>query len=450
MAGSLREVRYDHPCPICGKPDWCARVEEINDRGQEVQLILCKRSDQQFQKGTYAVHEGFDGQRYILVGNGPESAVYQELEEWKRQNATKKHEFKTNRPEKERAEKLVPRDVLEPRDNAYCSMVYRCLLSQLTLDPKDRTYLRSKGFNDKLIEELGCRSFPENDYLRREYKNRTRSSNRYRKSICKELIDSFGPDALKGVPGFYETKWGWDIYGFSGILFPMYDIDGNIYRLRIRRNYLDVNAILQDDGALFYIDKTTHEKIYVGWGGEYTVENGRKVPYKKKGASGKYRTLSSWEQDREAAKAGYLANKLHNGCRSGNCCSFYGLGEPDRSFWFITEGEPKAALASKLLASPCVSIPGVDSYRLVSNMDVVRSMMEHGARNFVVAYDADKATNNSVLAKERELCSALSSLNVPVFIADWDIEKGKGIDDALIAGASLKFRPVVKKPKAGL
>lgn len=441
MAGTLMEVRGDHPCPICGKPDWCARVDEVNEKGQDVRLILCKRSDRRFQKGTYAVQEGFDGRQYILIGNGPESAVYEDFDEWRALHQ-KTGTYKVSGTDAPEKKGLVPKDTVEPRDNQYCSTIYRGLLDQLTLDPKDRTYLRSKGFNDSLIEELGCRSLPENDYLRRQYHNRTRSKNKFRRNICKALTEQYGPDALKGVPGFYETaKWGWDIYGFSGILFPMYDIDGDVYRLRIRRNYLDVNHVLQDDGALFYVDPATGDKIYVGWGGEYTIQDGRKVPYKK-GATGKYRTLSSWEQDREAAKAGWLANRLRNGCRSGNVPAFYGLNEQDRTFWFITEGEPKAALASKLLGSPCVSVPGVDSYRLVSSMETVRAMMEHGARNFVVAYDADKVNNASVLAKEKELCQALKALNVPVFIADWDINKGKGIDDALCAGASLKFRQV--------
>ena len=444
MAGDLREVRRDAPCPICGKPDWCARVRDTNRDGQEVNLVVCKRDTAKFMRGSTYVVDGADGCQYILVGNSKEgNPIYQEVGEYKG-NSRRNGDFRSNGSAQAKTVTLIPKNIIEPRDNAYCAKIYGAMMSLLVLDPKDRTYLLSKGFSPALIDKLGCRSFPENDFLRRKYNNRSKSKNIFRRSVCKKLEAMFGPDCLEGVPGFYETKWGWDIYGFSGILFPMYDISGNTYRLRIRRNFTDVKEELLSDGAgTYYVDPENKQKVYVGWGGLYTVgPAGERIPYKRKGGNGKYRTLSSYEQDYSEADKGFLANRLQRGCRAANACSFYGLDEPDRTIWFITEGEPKAALASRMLASPCVSIPGVDSYKLVSSMDAVRAMMEHGARMFCVAYDADKATNETVLSREKDLCNALKSLNVPVCIADWDIRKGKGIDDALCAGAQIRYHVV--------
>lgn len=57
---------------------------------------------------------------------------------------------------------------------------------------------------------------------------------RYR--IVAELLHEFG--SLEGVAGFYaEADGTWMFDGTSGFLIPLYDMKGNMYRLRLRLDH---------------------------------------------------------------------------------------------------------------------------------------------------------------------------------------------------------------------
>lgn len=95
----------------------------------------------------------------------------------------------------------------------------------------------------------------------------------------------------------------------------------------------------------------------------------------------------------------------------------------------VTEGEFKAEIATARTGILTVSVPGVSCVR-----EVVPVLRRLGAQRVLIAFDADKATNDGVAAAERRLEEKLLSEGFAVQVEWWDAAF-KGIDDALLAGA---------------
>ncbi len=95
----------------------------------------------------------------------------------------------------------------------------------------------------------------------------------------------------------------------------------------------------------------------------------------------------------------------------------------------ITEGERKADIAFALDGVPIVSIPGVSSHA-----KVILVLKELGAKQVLLAFDADCRTNPNVAKALRKLYHLLVDAGFDVGIEYWDIANGKGIDDLLVGG----------------
>ena len=57
----------------------------------------------------------------------------------------------------------------------------------------------------------------------------------------------------------------------------------------------------------------------------------------------------------------------------------------------------------------------------------------------VIAFDADKLHNERVLSCEQSLADGLKAAGIPVVIANWKEENGKGIDDLLASGGAPQY-----------
>ena len=130
----------------------------------------------------------------------------------------------------------------------------------------------------------------------------------------------------------------------------MYDLDGNTFRLRIRKDFSDIDATVITSGQdRFYYAEG--KKYFISMKGVYFVTPGGEKEFLPQ--KGKYRTLASYYQDSQAATRGILANIYKKGCAAANQCSFYGLPfAKTSSLWYITEGEPKGLFASNALSTP--------------------------------------------------------------------------------------------------
>ena len=425
----FREVTKMRRCPVCGKPDWCCFFDKDSGAGEE--MLICKRDSLECNV------EGIDGKKYVYIGkSNTGNSIFEEYEQHmaSRRNNRKVYDFKKAEVQRQ----LTPVDIIEPRENEYLNGIYKELLQLFALDDYHRNYQKSKGWTDELIDYYNLSTFPEPDNLRITYRNRYKSKTIYRKSAAKELIAKFGKDCLRGVPGAYMDKGVWTLYGWSGILYPMLDLNGNIKRLRIRMDYRDQDCpVFTDKVGYYYIKDDV--RYYLDMSGIYTqsADGGRayiKVP-------GKYRTLASFQVDKEAEEKGFFANKLAMGCQSHNEYSFYTRPGDDYSIVLITEGEPKGMYTNYKMMFPVLTASGVSSYLSLVTDEILETLKARGTKMIVIATDADKGTKQEVLKAEIALIKALKEKGVMVGLAEWNEDYGKGIDDCLAGGKWPLIKP---------
>jgi hypothetical protein len=183
---------------------------------------------------------------------------------------------------------------------------------------------------------------------------------------------------LGGVPGFARPRKGgnWRLYGQPGLLIPVRDLHGAILGCQVRS---DQNA------------------------------------------SSRYRWLSTPDTERRAG-----------GASSGAPCHVAGRGFLDGRLW-ITEGPLKADVTSHRLSVPVLGVAGVANWR-----KAVPLVRETGAERIILAFDQDEReeTRKAVERNLAEFREALQAMQVRVLTASW--KEGKGIDDALALGKSVK------------
>lgn len=416
MGGLAKQLRNGERCRICGKPDFCYRLpipRELIPEGWvgDEFYSVCNRTG-----GTVSVGDtvqGVNGELYVAnksyaesengVGIGirfePEGLKAARKQNWNRNKGT----FVPKKIASYVDEEESPAN--PPADDAILDTVYREFLSLLRLEPEDRAYLHKEGFTDGLIDYWNIKSIPESDFVRYKLGGAYRTVNNWRKDTCAALLRRV--DSLEGVPGFRKKQNGeWTYCGYGGILFPLKNAYGQIYALRLRNH----SQYHDKDG--FIITKEDYEKD--------TVNNFR---------SGKYVNFTTYGKE-----------GCRIGCRAGIFLPRVRQGQDfNHSRIWCTEGEKKSIIGSEMLQNTFIDVPGVSSYKLLTQPDknglsILDHMWNSGAMSVVVAYDADKENNRMVLSAQNGFVELLKERGFRVLIADWDINIGKGIDDLLRNG----------------
>jgi len=348
---------------------------------------------------------------------------------------------------------------------------YRYLLSLLVLEEKHKKVLKDEWESDvfphiyeDLLKQYPIRSLPPKDNIR--FKQEERFKNLSRNKIAAAMVKKFG--TLEGIPGFYlrtgefydskPLEERWTFSGGEGILFPVYDKDGYLYRLRYREDYPNFKVKTGSD----YPEGVFHHKYeengkrrwyftYKGKTEAIPIERlPFKVPFKANGcpaigqAQGKYKTLSSWY---DKVEGDYVVNAFFKGCKSG---SPYSLYVPKNANWkivLITEGEKKGMVSSYAKNCPVISFAGVGTFSAmfeldengVSLYDVFKRM---GTKYFVICFDADKETNAGVSGAEHNLGVALKEKGETPLVGEWKGKFSKGMDDILLIGIDLTILPL--------
>lgn len=422
MANGFKSVNKNSPCPICCKHDWCAILP--TEYGQ---IYFCFRED---IEGNVM---GADGLTYRRVGTSKSGAgVYEEETQYN----TRMGDFKASNA----TGKVVPKreyvpmtiiDEVRPLKRSTLHTIYNEFLDMLVLDDIHREWLHKEGWSDELIDKFKIRSMPIDDFKR--YNSKWyKSSNRWRRSICETLVSKFG--SLRGVPGFYKKNGVWKIHSRSGIIFPMFDEQKNLYRLRVRMDFLD--NISEKQGDLFSDGNGNYVEPLKG---VYELCDGKRE-FQKSG--GKYRNFSSFKEDDEEYKKGFIKNIYEDGCQASNALSLYCVPEDDFYLVYVTEGEKKGIIGNHILKAPFITLPGVSSFNLLLNQSVLDYLRNKGTKIVLIAYDADKNTNEAVFRAEQRVVDALQKEGFMVALAEWDESLGKGIDDILVKG----YRPNFAMP----
>jgi len=444
-------------CPICGYPgnDYCGR-----QRKDGVELIFCMRTAKCVAEGLNYFNangdcQGKDGNYYLRVGTSRSGngvymeanakKAYDELNGIRRTSSGYKP---SNMPEYTPPEPPVIVDEVKPLSNTKLHIIYSLMAKHLQLEDYHREYLKKEGWTDEMLQKYQVVSFPEKDHTRFAYRKNVKLKCPYRKRLAKLILEELGnpPEGLRGVPGAYQNNAGeWTFCGPSGIIFWQKDIDGNIYRARIRMDYRDLNTeILRDSsGREYFIEKGF--TWYLSMKGACRFLPDGSCEWKKDGSfKGKYRNFSSYAEDEEELKNNRIVNIYKNGCQSGNNLGFYINRERDDvHICYITEGEKKGAFANYTMRAPFVTLPGVSSWSLLFKgnkgerpIDRLKAM---GIYVLVIAFDADKTVNADVLAKEQATVNAIKEEGMFIGAAEWDMTLGKGLDDLLAAGYKPRY-----------
>lgn len=180
-------VSRQHPCPMCGRPDWCS----ISADGV---WALCRRVDT--GAGIHRTDKsGADYWLYRLDGQSPCRQLTRE----------------------------PPSPSLPERaDPATLDRVYRALLAWLPLSATHRQALRQRGLSDREIVRRGYRTLPTHGRAIR----------------ARQLVEGFGADVCARIPGLYLAARGrqqwWSLAGMPGLLIPVRNVAGRIVALKVR------------------------------------------------------------------------------------------------------------------------------------------------------------------------------------------------------------------------
>lgn len=473
-------------CPICGKPDGCGYWQ-----GQNGIISYCLRIHS--VKGTQL--KGADGNLYISIR--PEGDLYcgwglleaeEAAKERRRQGNRQKwiEEQRKNNPNWKdygRASKNptsvknytdyssefkdrsgYKKDLIEATTvSGRLNKVYTALLSCLRLEPEHEATLK-REWGDELFATLinlyPLKSLPMADAERYSYGAFKQSP--WRKAIISEMHSlGISKEEMIGVPGFYENSKGeMTLYRLSGIVFPVYDGNGNIVRLRIKDDFPTAKGTYNGAAGTFFFSskigawffqeeakepimvyqpksKTYKVKLDGGTTGIPLSDNG------KSKIEGKYKNFSSCKEIIDDEKK-EITNYFKNGCQSGSFPSLYTQAGDNTSVVFFTEGEKKAMVANKLLGCPVVCFPGVGTFKkafesLTDSGSLIDALLKMGMKKAVLVYDADKTSNIHVLQAEKNCIKWFLDHNIAMAIGEWNPKQGKGLDDVLLKGV----RPIL-------
>lgn len=511
---SYTYLRANQTCPICGSKGWCAIDEATNlgtlrwcqrykggyDSEAVVKMVYGK--DKEYED-HYQLKGGADGRMYVIVPTKSENGggAFQEYDFWYAtiQDKLRRFEDKNKAYCEEKGYAYKPKssftidgiektdsnfvyvapekikwtevDIIKPLSHDILDMVLRKWLPYFTLSPwhekkllkewdvTDKPYLKGVFSPDEMFGRWHLKTLPPEDKVRREaaefYKIHTAGPTRAQLiekllEICKNV----GLETPAGIPGIYfnDKINNWDFLSRSGIIFPVIDVNGKMYRFRIGVDTPDVNGELRGVKGTyrFYKDtwyferegKPREEKSIVAWrygAKEALIQlNSKELPPGKPNA--KYVNFSSFSELKDNENH-TITNRFKNGCQCGNCLAVYRpTDDPPVGVWF-TEGEKKSMVIAAFNKSAVVCLPGVNSYGKAFEpveegmMSTVESLVSEGALAAVVAFDADKAENPRVQASEDALVERLKTAGFKmVSVVDWQEEYGKGIDDLLLQG----------------
>lgn len=416
----IKSVSRTEPCPICGKPDYCFWKER--EKEPDMYNLYCNRSSE----APGVIVTGVDGIEYISIFEQSRGTIYESVV----QREERKKERVTGKKKERSPRQFTILDSIMPLPNEQLDTIYRSLMRHLPLYKFHAQYLLNEGWNMELIRQHQICSFPA------EWKNQLPQSLKKipsRENLATDIMNELSLKSLAGVPGAYINEKGqWTFCGKSGIVFPVYDENGFIHRLRIRLDYVDLPVkILEDDKGFYYMDHS--ERITVSMSGPYKTVEDKRIYISFKSHEGKYRNFSSYKQDKEAYKSGFIQNIFNKGCEAKNQL-VYAMNQTDdfRVFWLI-EGEKKAFLSNYIVKQPFVCIPGVSDFGKLftptngkTPIDIIR---QKGCRIVIIAYDADKYHNDAVMTSLIKLAQAIKKEGLLTIIADWNELNGKGLDD---------------------
>lgn len=461
-----RNVSRDNPCPICGKPDMCF----YNDRFEKGIVRVCGRVSKDRVNG-------FDGRTYKMIGTpstnsiGTYTRYVDEVEDQIRDEERRKawclehgYAYKpaaisyvsTSAPVEPVIPPMVDEDSFsDALPNDVIGRILKKWLTHFSLtrfhqDKLMEEWKNKPGLAEDIFDMFCIKSMPPRDkelryhnYWRMKYQGKSRG---YLIQKLVEICHEEGLPSPAGIPGIYydEKEEQWEANTGSGILYPCYDVEGNIWRFRIGLDHPEVKGIFAGKEGYFnfygdswyFTAKGSKESVRVWrYGHESSITLTKKgLPEGK--VENKYINFSSSKQVHDEER-NVIFNKYLYGARSGTAISIYRPKVLKSKVVWFTEGEKKAMVIAATYGCVVVCVPGVNNIGILfegGEDSIVSRLYKEGFRSAVVAYDADKEHNGMVSKGEIILVRNLKENRFTTFITKWSIAFGKGIDDSIING----------------
>lgn len=458
MANGWIEVKRNNPCPICGTHDFCAYRPADDGYGN---VYLCKRYTMSRVTCPGSDTIGHDGAFYLLVGESSSgSGVYRNANDVQKAEQNGFHIYTKERLHND--QKVTGPDIRQDivsnvNDIASDDVLdefYRAIIRKLPLCHEDEEYLRHEGWSDELIHSSDLCSFPIDDWRRRKVGKIFPSHQKNLATICREIIDELHVEPV-GIPGFFQKEYNgnlyWTLNSRSGIGFPLKNHKGQIVRIRIRMNYKDSwDDYIPSDNKYFLSENNYDGKkrFMIPWKGVFVMNPDNTMVQEKEKryrGSGKYRPLTSFFEKKDGTT---VINGFHNGTEATNICGMVSHQGNNPLIAIATEGEKKGIKGNHSLNMPTIILPGVTSHEKLFSTRVGKNILlnltEKGMKYIAIAFDADKASNENVLKCEKAFAENILKHGYGCIIVNWDAKYGKGLDDAIMHHANLRFFEIKK------
>lgn len=319
---------------------------------------------------------------------------------------------------------------------------YKGFIEATTLTDSHYNHLVKRSMTDDEISIREFRSFPDKPW--------------YTVKAVKEIT---GKEDFDGVPGFYKSKFGWNIAGRQGIMIPYRNEYNQIigYQTRVDNPLNDVTVKPGSINGLQAVVKEQPNLVQILIEGEIieeiSLELGKTHMVYRDGVGSV--TLVKGQRYFWTSSA----NKL-NGTGAGDPLPIHVAVPTDKlktwepgnllkssSVW-ITEGALKADIAVQHIpkiydveeldeiGTTFLATAGVNTWRYL--MPILKNM---GVKHVNIAFDMDAMEKPKVAYQLQQLAKELKKNNYTANLAMWNPENDqKGIDDILARKRIPKFK----------
>jgi hypothetical protein len=418
-SGTFVPIRSGQICPVCGsKKGRCA--EFYNEHGIKV-FYRCKYAVSHRPSNGWYIHtvQEVDGvnpnERPVAIL--PDIEVGEEMTEERKKITNEAYRYLRELVKKYEGEYLNHRDMKDLQGRGltneqiermlFFSMPTVEITSQEELDTfllakSKKLYVSTKKYKGKPIKVMVRNYFDgENTY-----------DCQLHTALAKDMENKFGQDLLQ-VAGFIKRK---DSRGNEYITFktsrynPLYDVDKTVDKYVPIKGYFI--PYINPENQILAVQYRLTVPVYDG--------KGKKLRY-------------FWYSSSNARSGSpidyYIPSKIRTDSQ----------GRIREDIILATEGAIKAKISSEKLGYKSVAEAGVSNYRNLVDTIIEISKKEGIKHKIILALDMDKLENEEVLKAEQETITLLLEAGYEVALASWDVNKAKGIDDALMLGLKIFY-----------
>lgn len=201
----------------------------------------------------------------------------------------------------------------------------------------------------------------------------------------------------------HKGRWYYVLNAAKGYFIPVYDENGFIVRLRVRKDSGEPKYVWFSSGHNIEVEKTINKARRNG------VSSGAPI------------------------NISVPPNVLHRWPRGQNICSVMNMNT-----LLVTEGEHKSKISAKVFNAPVVGLPGAGNFE-----HLLPLIKKWNVQKLIICYDMDTLQREDESLKSQKKQASLfqivsnftvevAKLGVEAVIWTWNLKDGKGLDDLVL------------------